>query len=137
MALGEILGLALAVAALLPVVKAGVDECRSLRDAPKELASFRRDLENHYAILTTVEAAIGEISSRPTGDRPELASILSIVRQASSDCKETASELKVILARTKGRFRAYFRGEKMSKLQQKLTSRTVTLTPLAQALEYV
>lgn len=104
------------------VVKAGVDECRSLRDAPKELASFRRDLENHYAILTTVEAAIEEISSWPAGDRPELASILSIARQASSDCKETASELKVVLARTKGRFRAYFRGEKMSKLQQKLTS---------------
>jgi hypothetical protein len=137
MAIGEIIGLGLAVAALLPMVKAGVDSCRSFRDAPKELASFRQDLEAHYAILTIIKGTIEEISSRPTGDQPELTSVLPNVKQACSDCEATASELKSVLERTRGRFRAYFRGEKMLKLQQKLTRRTVTLNILLQAIEYV
>jgi|HubBroStandDraft_4_1064222.scaffolds.fasta_scaffold850365_1 hypothetical protein len=137
MAIGEILGLALAVAALLPMVKAGVDSCRSFRDAPKELASFRQDLEAYYAILTIVKSAIEEISSRPIDDQPELASVLPIVKRACSDCEATASELNFVLERTRGRFRAYFRGEKMLKLQQKLTKRTVMLNTLLQAIEYV
>jgi hypothetical protein len=137
MAVAEIVGLALVVATLLPMVNAGVEECRSLRDAPKELESFRRDLEAHHAILTIVKGALEEISSRPAGDQPQLASILPIAQKAWSDCNETAAEFKLILERTRGRFRAYFRGGKILGLHQKLTRRTVTLTALLQAVEYV
>lgn len=134
---GEIAGLVLAAVALLPMVKVAVDTCDSIRDAPKEMAAFRGDLEIYYHTLNSIKAAAKEILSRPKHEQPKLASNVHKVHKAISECEITASELQVMLDRTKGRFSAYFKQGKMLRLHQRLMRRTVTLQVVLQALEYV
>jgi len=134
---GEIAGLVLAAVALLPMVKAAIDTCGSIRDAPKEMTAFRRDLEVYYQILNSIKAAADDILSRPKHDQPKLASIVHKVHEAMSECETTASELQVMLDRTKGRFSAYFKQGKMLRLHQRLMRRTVTLQVVLQALDRV